>query len=802
MAAVRRGTRLSWATIHRLKAPRAATTTTWQAMQDERGCLQSEPTVIKRLWEGYVRKLFSFNNGLSDEHWQNQAPALEPQGTAAEPPVDAAPNVTSITWPLCLQALRKLGNNKAPGPDGIPGEVLKLLLIAEPRCSEQPTTPMGRVLWFTYQSTWTSCIIPAQWRESIIVFLQKKNTDATVFTGYRGISLISAPAKVLCSMACLCLENWLERNQVICSEQYGFSSQEECIAAAIALYEACIRRDNAGQPTILLYIDLKQAFDHVDHRGLNIKLQRINCPTDLRSFINALYACSTVRIKFADGSLGSVIRLLIGVRQGCPMSPAVYKLDINDLPAFIKAQVEDAGVTVPGHDNKWVIALFADDTVEMLDTTAKTLLTCTATVTWLQRNGGAANAPKSAIVVSTSNESSRAEITTEIQAEARHLMFDNIPIPIATQYTYLGLVITDNLSLLAMANDRILKGTNCLKAYRPILCNTSIPLSARVDIVVCCIQAMVTYGIALWGMSKDAVAGAQKVIDNALRTVIGGNSNTKSASIITIRRECGVRSLESCAKAQALTLLARGRNTQRKSWFAKFTQEDPPHVCARSWFSYVRQVSNEVGEAVTNLKDSGEIAKTLDKQVQAKCKAAGWLRFAASKMAKQRIVARGYVWPAALGFGLQILTRLRVGAQHLGNRLVHLPSNKGRPQQCWSCNAPGTKEDIGHLLSSCTRWSEQRRRYLNKSIRAAKALICTVRAELCDANIATLLLGGRVNGQPLPKWGWERKAYVTITACDVFDAATWEHQPTYLCVAKFLQMIWPRRRRLVFAISI
>jgi hypothetical protein len=303
-------------------------------------------------------------------------------------------------------------------------------------------------------------------------------------------------------------------------------------------------------------------------------------------------------------------------------------------------------------------------------------------------------------------------------------------------------------------------------------------------------------------MSKDAVAGAQKVIDNALRTVIGGNSNTKSASIITIRRECGVRSLESCAKAQALTLLARGRNTQRKSWFAKFTQEDPPHVCARSWFSYVRQVSNEVGEAVTNLKDSGEIAKTLDKQVQAKCKAAGWLRFAASKMAKQRIVARGYVWPAALGFGLQILTRLRVGAQHLGNRLVHLPSNKGRPQQCWSCNAPGTKEDIGHLLSSCTRWSEQRRRYLNKSIRAAKALICTVRAELCDANIATLLLGGRVNGQPLPKWGWERKAYVTITACDVFDAATWEHQPTYLCVAKFLQMIWPRRRRLVFAISI
>jgi hypothetical protein len=184
MAAVRRGTRLSWATIHRLKAPRAATTTTWQAMQDERGCLQSEPTVIKRLWEGYVRKLFSFNNGLSDEHWQNQAPALEPQGTAAEPPVDAAPNVTSITWPLCLQALRKLGNNKAPGPDGIPGEVLKLLLIAEPRCSEQPTTPMGRALWFTYQSTWTSCIIPAQWRESIIVFLQKKNTDATVFTGY------------------------------------------------------------------------------------------------------------------------------------------------------------------------------------------------------------------------------------------------------------------------------------------------------------------------------------------------------------------------------------------------------------------------------------------------------------------------------------------------------------------------------------------------------------------------------------------------------------------------------------------
>jgi hypothetical protein len=800
MAAVRRGAQTAWDTVRKLKAPKTAASSVWQTIQDDRGNLQSEPEMIKRTWEAYVRKLFSFDNGLSDSHWQEPSTG-ETTEAARDNCASTQDMGPSISWPTCIKALRKLGNNKAPGPDGIPGEALKLLLAVEPTNRSEPTTLLGQALWFVYKAVWQTRFIPAQWRDSIIVFIQKKNTDPTVCTGYRGISLISAPAKVLCSMACICLESWFDSHDVICPEQYGFSSREECVAAIIALYETCIRRGAEGKASVLLFIDLQQAFDRVDHRGLSAKLKRVKCPNDLRLFIDALYACSTVRIKFHDGSLGNVIRLLIGVRQGCPMSPTLFKLDINDLPKFINDHVENAGMEVPGQPHaRWSIALFADDTVEGAETVPQLAQMRAATVEWLTRNGYSANAPKSGIVTHSVTSEQGNEINKALEDNRDQLMFNGSPIPILPSYLYLGLLIDSQLSLAAMANDRIQKAENSLKAYRPILCNQSIPLSARVDAVVCCVQATISYGIALWGMDAKSVQNAQRVIDKALRITLGLGEHSRSAASDTIRHECGVASLTACAQAQAITLLLRGTNARRHSWFSTFAQEDEEFECPRSWFEYARKATRSAGTQLVALKETGLITKALDEKLQAKCKASSWKLYKDQRLHLTRIVANGFVWPAALGYGLHLLTKLRIGGVYLCPRLAHLPSNEGRPNICWACNEPDSRETISHLLLRCHKWNEARTRYLRQCIREARAALSRIQVTRTDDNVATLLLGGKIRSAGISRWGWQKSLH--LEAVDTVDTPDWKLQPAYLCVAKFLQHIWPRRRRLVHALTL
>ena len=103
------------------------------------------------------------------------------QPAAAELPINCnRPSKAEIS-----KAINTLKNNKSPGPDNIPAEVLKADL--------ETSTQM---LYELLGKIWEDENIPQDWKEGHLVKLPKKG-DLSICDNYRGIMLLSVPGKVL-----------------------------------------------------------------------------------------------------------------------------------------------------------------------------------------------------------------------------------------------------------------------------------------------------------------------------------------------------------------------------------------------------------------------------------------------------------------------------------------------------------------------------------------------------------------------------------------------------------------------------
>ena len=230
--------------------------------------------------------------------------------------------------------LENINVNKAPGPDGIHGRILKY-------CSTSLCSPLS-ILFKLIYNTGT---IPVEWKSTNIVPIHKKGDNATV-SNYRPISLICITAKI---MERIIQQELFDRcREMINPIQHGFLPNRSCATNLINLTDNIVTNLYKDIGANIIYFDFAKAFDTVNHDLLINKLKNnFNIDGRLLKFITNHLKDRCQRVGL-DNIFSDFQYVQSGVPQGSILGPLLFTLFINDINSGISTDTN--------------ICLFADDT--------------------------------------------------------------------------------------------------------------------------------------------------------------------------------------------------------------------------------------------------------------------------------------------------------------------------------------------------------------------------------------------------------------------------------------------------------
>ncbi|MCO5563787.1 hypothetical protein L7F22_017435 [Adiantum nelumboides] len=312
------------------------------------GELVTDPGKQLQIWEGHYSRVFADADGTSKDPlvWCDKHVRLWP----------GMPEICDpLNWFEVRDACRRLKRHKAAGGDGLSLEFFKL---GERNNPSKPRSEMGKAYLHMVEMIYDTGDVPAGASDVVIVSIPKKG-DLTNTDNYRGIALISVAIKILTTVVTRRMLQILEKRKFFNPAQAGFCTGEECIGQVACLKEIVKLRHKEGKPTYAAYIDFKKAYDTVPHEALFPKLAAAGLQGRVLRFFQALYRSSSVKVRHIE-QLSDSIPVQRGVRQGCPASPCLFNVYINDI---LDADGETWGLEITNFFRKMKGLLFADDLV-------------------------------------------------------------------------------------------------------------------------------------------------------------------------------------------------------------------------------------------------------------------------------------------------------------------------------------------------------------------------------------------------------------------------------------------------------
>jgi hypothetical protein len=229
-------------------------------------------------------------------HKLARAQALEPADTDDD---------IDFTVEESRNAVASMDNKKAPGEDGITGEVYKSAFEVFPR-----------YITAMYNGCLRRGVFPKRWKSAKLIPIVKpgkENSDEV--STFRPISLLNTGGKVLEKLLINRINHHVFTHDIMNKNQYGFTPQRSTTDAAMAVKGFVEEGLAAGEIIVLISLDVKGAFDAAWWPSILNGLKAYNCPKNLYNLSKSYFSQRSAVLSSNNASIQRT------VTKGVPKDP-------------------------------------------------------------------------------------------------------------------------------------------------------------------------------------------------------------------------------------------------------------------------------------------------------------------------------------------------------------------------------------------------------------------------------------------------------------------------------------------------